>query len=86
MSDKPIGTVRVGAIQLSIWENETKKGTFKSVTIDKSYKDGENWKRCKTFKMQDLPLIALGLNEVLKGHYIKPVKPNVIKPETEESF
>jgi len=79
MADKPVDTVRVGAVQLSIWENKTAKGTFKSVTVDKSYKDGENWKRCKTFKMQDLPLLVLGLNECLRRNYLK----TVIKPEVE---
>ena len=31
----PEKTVKVGGIQLSIWSNETPKGNFQSITIDK---------------------------------------------------
>ena len=69
----PEKTIRVGGIQIAIWANETSKGTFQSITIDKSYKDGENWKRTKSFKPVDLVKIQLGLTEVLKYLYLKDV-------------
>jgi len=72
-SSRPEHTVKCGGIQIAIWSNETSKGTFQSVTIDKSYKDGDNWKRTKSFKPVDLVKIQLGLTEVLKYLYLKDV-------------
>ena len=70
---KPEHTIRCGGIQLAVWSNETTKGTFQSITIDKSYKDGETWKRTKSFKPADLVKLQLGITEVLKYLYIKDV-------------
>jgi len=73
----PIFTVRVGSIQFSVWENETAKGPMRSVTINKSYKDGETWKTTQSFKVQDMPLIELGLQEVMKFQYLKAVEEDI---------
>ena len=81
MAGTPEKTVRCGGIQLAIWSNETSKGTFQSVTIDKSYKDGETWKRTKSFKPSDLVKLQLGLNKVLEYLYLKP---DMITPEKSE--
>ena len=71
MSSKPIQNIRVGGIQIAVWENETEKGTMRSITIDKSYKAGAEWKTTKNFKDSDLPKIIIGLNEVLRTLYLK---------------
>ena len=78
-NSKPEKTIRVGGIQFSIWSNETTKGTFQSITIDKSYKEGDVWKRTKSFKPADLVKLQLGITEVLKYLYIK----DVITPKTD---
>ena len=83
MPDKPEQTVRVGGIQISVWANETSKGTMRSITIDKSYKQGSEWKRTKSYKDTDLPKIIIGLNEVLKSLYLKP---EVIDPPKQEAY
>jgi len=80
-NSKPEKTIKVGGIQLAIWNNETSKGTFQSITIDKSYKDGDNWKRTKSFKPNDLVKLQLGISKVLEHLYIK----DVITPQTDES-
>lgn len=80
-ASRPEHTVRCGGIQFSIWANETSKGTFLSITIDKSYKDGETWKRTKSFKPNDLVKVQLGLNKVLEYLYLKP---DVITPKKDE--
>ena len=82
MATTPEKTVKCGGIQLAIWANETTKGTFQSITIDKSYKDGETWKRTKSFKPYDLIKIQLGINKVLEYLYLKP---DVIQPKTDVS-
>lgn len=72
-ASKPEHSIRCGGIQFSIWSNETVKGTFQSITIDKSYKDGDTWKRTKSLKPSDLVKVQLGLTEVLKYLYLKDV-------------
>lgn len=79
MASVPEHTVRCGGIQLAIWSNETPKGNFQSITIDKSYKDDTGWKRTKSFKPVDLVKIQLGLTKVLEYLYLK----NVITPKTD---
>jgi len=77
----PEKTVKVGGIQLAVWSNETTKGTFQSITIDKSYKDGETWKHTKSFKPSDLVKLQLGINKVLEYLFLKP---DVITPKVDE--
>lgn len=90
-ASKPEKTIKVGGVQIAIWSNETNKGTFQSITIDKSYKDGETWKRTKSFKATDLVKIQLGIAEAIKYLYLKDViTPQAvdskgISPKTEES-
>ena len=69
---KPIYTVRVGAVQFSLWENVTDKGPMRTVTINKSYMDAKKeWRTTQSFKVQDMPLIELGLREIMKFQYLK---------------
>ena len=62
-----------GPISASIWANnkivnsETVK--FYSVTINKVYKEDEDWKHTNTFSIEDLPKVALVANGAYK--YIK---------------
>ncbi len=76
-SSAPEHSIKVGGIQLSIWTNETPKGNFQSITIDKSYKDGTEWKRTKSFKPADLVKLQLGITKVLEYLFLKP---DVITP------
>ena len=81
-SSKPEKTVKVGGIQLAIWANDSGKGVFYSITIDKSYKDGETWKHTKSFKPADLVKLQLGISKVLEYLYLKP---DVITPAKDDS-
>ncbi len=38
-NNKPIHTIRDGALKVSIWENQSEKGTFHSVTFGRTYTD-----------------------------------------------
>jgi len=76
----PEKTIKCGGIQLAIWANETSKGTFHSITIDKSYKDGDNWKHTKSLKPSDLVKVQLGISKVLEYLYIK----DVITPKVDD--
>lgn len=81
MSSKPEKTIRCGGIQIAIWSNETPKGNFQSITIDKSYKDETGWKKTKSFKPTDLVKLQLGINKILEYLYLKP---DVITPQVDE--
>ena len=81
---KPEHTVRCGGIQLAIWSNETPKGNFQSITIDKSYKDKDGeWKRTKSFKPADLVKLQLGINKVIEYLFLKP---DVITPKSDSDI
>lgn len=56
----PIDRIRVGnGIRASIWENESKNGSWLSVTIDRSYKDGGDKTQYSTrFTKNDLLFVA----------------------------
>jgi len=81
-SGKPIQNIRCGGVQIAVWENDTGKGKMRSITLDKSYKEGNEWKRTKSFKVADLPKIIIGLEEVLRSEYLKVD----IVPETKDDF
>lgn len=67
---KPEKKFSCGSISASIWANtkvvtgETVK--FYSVTINKAYKEGEEWKYTDSFNIEDLPKVALVANEAYK--------------------
>ena len=67
---KPERKFSCGPISSSIWANtkvvagETVK--FYSVTINKAYKEGEEWKYTSSFNIEDLPKVALVATEAYK--------------------
>ena len=50
----PVHKVRVGSVHASIWENTSEKGTFYSVTFERRYKDGDEWKTSGGYNFSDL--------------------------------
>ena len=55
--NKPVHKIRYGNTTASIWANEGQKGTFYNVTINRGYKDGDQWKDTGSFGRDDLPLL-----------------------------
>ena len=68
--NKPEKKFNCGPISASIWVNtkvvnsETVK--FYSVTINKAYKENEEWKHTNSFNIEDLSKIALVATEAYK--------------------
>jgi len=61
MSDtkKPAAKVSLYPVSAAIWANSNKKGTFYSVTFERSYKDDAGkWQTSSTFNASDLLLLA----------------------------
>lgn len=60
MANKPIKTIRVGnGVSAQVWENTSKDGgTWLSVTITRSYKDGDKYKDSTSFRRDDLLFVS----------------------------
>lgn len=56
-NNKPVHEVRLGRIKAAVWENETSSGVRHNVTIQRIYRDGEQWKTSDSFGRDDLPLL-----------------------------
>lgn len=56
--NKPVHEVRLGVVKAAIWANETKHGIRHSVTLQRLYKDGDDWKTTESFGRDELPLVS----------------------------
>ena len=54
----PVHKVRVGSTTASIWENSKDGKTFYSVTFERRYKQGEEWKSSDSYGPGDLLELA----------------------------
>ena len=68
--NKPEKKFSCGSISASIWANSKvvtgEKVKIYSVTINKAYKEGEEWKYTNSFNIEDLPKVALVATEAYK--------------------
>ena len=55
---RPAHEVRLGRIKATIWENDTEQGMRYNVTVNRLYKDGDEWKQTASFGREDLQLVA----------------------------
>ncbi len=55
---RPTHEVRFGSVRAVIWDNITADMMRYNVTISRSYKDGDEWKRTEHFGRDDLLLVA----------------------------
>ena len=60
-SNKPVKSFRLRGITASVFENQSEDGksTFFKVTLQRSYKQGDDWKSTNSFGRDDLPLVSL---------------------------
>ena len=67
---KPEKKFNCGSISASIWANTKAVNgeavKFYSVTINKAYKEEDEWKYTDSFNIEDLPKVALVANEAYK--------------------
>ncbi len=68
--NKPEKKFSCGSISASIWANTKvvsgEKVKIYSVTINKAYKEGDEWKHTNSFNIEDLPKVALVATEAYK--------------------
>ena len=55
---KPAHEIRLGRVKATIWANETDNGIRHNVSVNRLYKDGDEWKQTSSFSREDLPLVA----------------------------
>jgi hypothetical protein len=60
---KPAHKIRSGALTVTIWKNDSDKGTWYSVTPSRSYKKGDTWSDSDSFGQDDLLRLAKMLHE-----------------------
>lgn len=53
MSDQPAAKFRDGRLEVTVWENSNDENTWYSVTLERSYKDGEDWKKTGSLNGDD---------------------------------
>ena len=58
-SQPPVHKIRNGAVNASIWRQETEKGPMFNVTFQRTYKDGDSWKNSESFGRKDLLVLSL---------------------------
>ncbi len=72
MGKPPVKTVRSGSVKGLLWENESEKGrSYHSVTVSRIYKDGDDWKETGSFRMDDLPDLALVVQRLYQSVKMK---------------
>ncbi len=62
--EKPEKTIKAGSLILTIWNNNSEKGSFKTITLQRSYKDSKGeWKHTSNLRINDLPKASMLLNK-----------------------
>lgn len=54
----PVHEVRIGRIKGTIWQNQGSEGPWYSVSVTRSYKDGDTWKQAHAYGRDDLLVVA----------------------------
>jgi hypothetical protein len=48
-NEKPVHKTRSGALEVAVWLNSGENGPFYSVTMSRSYKQGEEWRQADSY-------------------------------------
>ena len=81
---RPVETLRDGAIKAAIWKNESENGAFFAVTFARTYKNGDELKDTDSFSGSQLLRLAR-LAEKAYDRTSKLVKAERLKDETDEA-
>lgn len=54
MSDKPVKKFRLGYVTANVWKNDGQDRVFYTVDLQRSYKDGTEWKSTGSMNHHDL--------------------------------
>lgn len=66
-SSKPVKVFRYRGVSASVFENHAKSNgretTFYKVSVQRTFKDGDEWKTTTSFGRDDLPLVSFIANQ-----------------------
>lgn len=63
-TNKPERKFRAGGLTATVWKNDSEKGSYGTVQLDRSYMDKSNtWKKTGSLRMNDLPKASLLLQK-----------------------
>ena len=69
---EPVKKVKVGGIEVAVWENTSKEGSkYFTTTMERNYKDGEEWKKTNSLRANDIPKAILALQKAFEFVAIK---------------
>ncbi len=76
-TNKPIHKIRVGSVQVAIWEKKGKDGLFPTATFSRSYKTKEGWKNGHSYTLahiEDLQNAGELAKSYMDKNYGQPLK------------
>ena len=62
---KPEKTFKIGSVSASVFLNESEEGSFRTITLQRRYKAGEDWKSSSSFTTAQAPLAIAVLQKAL---------------------
>ncbi|MFH1648934.1 MAG: hypothetical protein ABIA93_00085 [Candidatus Woesearchaeota archaeon] len=63
----PEKTFKAGAVSAKVWSNLGAKGEYKTVTLERTYKDKQgNWQNSSSLRVTDIPKAQLVLSKVFE--------------------
>ena len=62
----PVKRIGVGGMNVSIWENAGKNGSYYTVSMQKRYLQGTEWKNSSSLRVNDLPKAILALQKAFE--------------------
>ena len=69
---EPVKKIKIGGIEVAVWQNTSKEGNnFFTTTMERNYKDGEEWKKTSSLRDNDLPKAVLALQKAYEFVSIK---------------
>jgi hypothetical protein len=69
---KPVKKISVGGIEAAVWENSSKDGKkYFTTTVERNYKDGDEWKKTASLRTNDLPKTILTLQKAYEFQSLK---------------
>ena len=71
-NEKPVHKIRVGVIEVNIWQREGENGPFYSVSSNRSYKDGDQWKQTDSYGADDCLLLSKLLDQAHTWMILNP--------------
>ena len=65
-TNKPEIVFKAGPVRAAVWKNTTERGSYYSVTLERSYKKNDVWAHTSQLRINDLPKAVIALNKAFE--------------------